>query len=312
MISRRSIRIKLMQGFYTYEKSSDLTEDKLLYICMQSINRFNALMLFNLYIVENTCAYVKDYTDSLRTLKTRKISDIELSLRVFENNIIRFIQNSSNYHTTCKTEHFDKKFDSDLFRKYFLELKNTDSYNKYLLSNPADLKEDYYIFNELYSHIILADKDFDGIMEDIYPEWADDKHHIKSIVLDIFKQLGNGTQPNLKESIDNRDKSFVESMINSYVYHHTAINEHISKRLKNWDEERVAELDMIIIRQGVCEFLYQPEIPVKVSINEYLEIAKQYSTPKSSEFINGILDGILKDLRDQNLVKKTGKGLVES
>ncbi len=311
MISRRSIRVKLMQGFYSYEKSPETKEDKVLATCLQSISRFNSLMFFNLFIIEKTCSYVKGYVDNLRNLRTRKIAVEELSMRIVENDIIGFIQQSNAYSAISKNENFESKIDSDLFRKYFLELKNSQSYQKYIISNSSDPKEDYYLLHELYTHIITADKDFDSIVEDIYPEWADDKHHIKSIAIDILKQVSNGTKPNLDELMTQADKSFVENMINSYVFHHSEIGEHIKKRLTNWDEERVAELDMILLRMGVCEFMYQPEVPVKVSINEYLEIAKNYSTPKSSDFINGILDRVLKDLRDLNLVVKTGRGVVE-
>jgi N utilization substance protein B len=250
--------------------------------------------------------------ENLRTIRSRTIADEEMSQRIIENDIIRYIQLSDAYTNICKSEKFESKIDDDLFRKYFLELKNSPSYHKYILSDSTDLKEDYYLLHELYTQIIIADKDSDSLIEDLYPEWADDKHHIKSLALDTLKQISNAAKPNLNELIPPSDKYFVESMVNSYIFHHTEIGELIKKRLTNWDEERVAELDMILLRMGVCEFMYQPEIPVKVTINEYLEIAKNYSTPKSSEFINGILDRLLKDLRSLNLVVKTGRGVVES
>lgn len=312
MISRRSIRVKLMQGFYSFEMNPTTSEEKVLSGCLESISRFNALMMFNLFIIEQTCNYANEYTDMLRSLRTRKVRDEELSTRISENALIQQIRKAPSYLKALKDEHFELKFDSDLFKKYFTELKNSDSYSKYIALGSEDLKDDYYIVQELYTHIIMADKDLDGLIEDMYPEWADDRHHIKSIITDILKQLSNQTTPNLNEMISAQDRNFVQSMVNAYLFHHNEITDYIKKRLTNWDEERVAELDMILLRMGVCEFIYQAEVPVKVSINEYLEIAKQYSTPKSSEFINGILDRVLKDLRAENRVLKTGRGVVES
>lgn len=300
-----------MQGFYMYEKSPDFTVEKITAHVLNSVNRFNTLLHFNLYLIENTCRYVIDYTDTLRSLRTRKVNDYELSRRILENPITQFIAHSATIKKSRKTEHFDQKIDPDLFRNYFLKLKDKDSYRKYIQLITNDSKDDYYILLELYHHIILADEDFDNMMEDIFPEWNDDKHHIKSIVADILKQVSQSGTADVESGINASDKQYAAQMVDRYIHHHDEMLEHIKKRLNNWDEERLAEIDLIILLMGVCEFMYQPEIPVKVTINEYLEIAKNYSTPKSSEFINGILDKVLRDLKEKNLVRKTGRGLVE-
>ena len=128
MISRRSIRVKLMQGFYSFEMNPTTSEEKVLSGCLESISRFNALMMFNLFIIEQTCNYANEYTDMLRSLRTRKVRDEELSTRISENSLIQQIRKAPSYLKALKDEHFELKFDSDLFKKYFTELKN--SFNK--------------------------------------------------------------------------------------------------------------------------------------------------------------------------------------
>jgi N utilization substance protein B len=301
-----------MQGFYTYEKSPDTSIEKITANVMKSIQRFNTLLHFNLYLIESTCRYVIEYTNVLQNLRTRKVTQQELSKRILENPIIHFISHSDAVQQSRKVELFDNKIDSDIFKKYFFQLKDKESYKKYIQLDNQDTKDDYYILLELYNHIICADKDFDNMMEDIFPEWNDDKHHIKSLVADTLKQLAQKGTADIETGINKSDIEYTKLMVERYIHHHDEMLAHIKARLNNWDEERLAEVDLIILLMGVCEFLYQPEIPVKVTINEYLEIAKNYSTPKSSEFINGILDKVLKDLRDKNLVVKSGRGLIEN
>ena len=164
----------------------------------------------------------------------------------------------------------------------------------------------------IYKHLLLDSVEFEQLMEDKNIFWYDEKIPIlKSLekVFESYEKNGQITYPEASKNAED-DLKMAEEIANNYFEHQTAIQECINVYTPGWESERITKTDFILLTMALCEFRYMPMIPVKVTLNEYIEIAKMYSTPKSSKFINGTLDKILTDWKEENLINKKGRGLI--
>lgn len=303
-----------MQALYSYEKDHSFKADQLKKKTETSIQNFYRLYIVNLYILTKSIEYVNTIVQQNATKHIAVEGDKDLSVRLFHNPIIQRIVLDPNFIEYVKKDKLDLRIEDSIFKKYFNNLLARNSYKKYNKLESTDIADDYYLLSELYTDVIIADEDFDSIMEEIYPSWADDKAAVIALVNTTLIALKD--KPNKKginaPSGFREEIKLANELIDVYFNHGDEFIELIKPRLKNWDEDRIAEVDMLLMKMGVSEMLYQPEIPLKVTINEYLEIAKLYSTPNSSDFINGILDSVLKELKTTNRLQKTGRGIVEN
>jgi N utilization substance protein B len=191
------------------------------------------------------------------------------------------------------------------------DIKQSQLYRNYMVSKKTSYAEDKDFVVAMFSELIAPNDKLYEYLEDNKLTWVDD---IPLVNTHILKQL---KQVNEKETFivsklykDEEDQEFVSLLFKKTVLNEIALAKEYIDKTPNWDAERIAELDTIILKMAICEFLKFPSIPVKVTINEYLEIAKEYSTPKSSIFINGILDNLVKEFNSENKIQKTGRGLI--
>ncbi|MFT3794260.1 transcription antitermination factor NusB [Flavobacterium sp.] len=192
------------------------------------------------------------------------------------------------------------------------ELKQSDLYKKYMSNRKNTFEEDRDFVADVFEMIAANDKLYD-YLEDYRLTFVDD---IPLVNTQIIKQLraiksekdDSFRVPKLYK--DTEDKEFVSNLFRKTVLNEAELSKEYIDKTPNWDTERIAEIDTIILKMAICEFLKFPSIPVKVTINEYLEIAKEYSTPKSSIFINGILDNLVKEFETNKKLLKTGRGLM--
>lgn len=193
------------------------------------------------------------------------------------------------------------------------EVKNSELYQKYMHNKVNNFEEDREFIADLFTDVIAPNDKLYEYLEDHKLTWIDDIPVVNTL---IIKQL-RVISPQGKDAFfvpklykDSDDKDFVRDLFRKTVLNDVELAKEFIDKTPNWDTERIAELDAIILKMAICEFLKFPSIPVKVTINEYLEIAKEYSTPKSSIFINGILDNLVKDYQASNKLIKTGRGLM--
>ncbi|MBP6183548.1 MAG: transcription antitermination factor NusB [Saprospiraceae bacterium] len=197
--------------------------------------------------------------------------------------------------------------DEDILRQVYSEFSKSEEYLAYWKEN----KDHQAILLKLLK-VSIANPLFEELLDDYSPAWVDDKSLIIGTLKKIIKALPldgpfyEEYQPD-KELVE----EFGRNMLLRVWNRNEDLTESIGPTLKNWDVNRVATLDMIMLKMAVCEFMYFPTIPPKVTLNEFVEIAKQYSTDKSKEFVNGILDRLMKDLMDAGKINKAGRGLVE-
>jgi len=196
----------------------------------------------------------------------------------------------------------------------FDKLIKSDFYYKYLESTDLSFKDDKDFVSTLYKDIIVSDEKLYSYLEDKNINWVDDLPLVNTIIL---KLINKSKKTNSKKYLlpklykDNQDKIFAKKLLKTTLDNYNKYNKEISKKTKNWDSERIAKLDYIMLNMAVCELVEFKTIPIKVTLNEYIEISKEYSTPKSNIFINGILDSIVKDFIAKHKIIKQGRGLHE-
>lgn len=192
------------------------------------------------------------------------------------------------------------------------DVKQSDLYQNYMAKKAVTFEEERFFVVDMFSELIAPNEKLYSYLEDFKLTWVDD---IPVVNTQIQKQLRHmSADANLMKVPaiykDEEDKDFASALFRKTVLNESELAKEFIDKTPNWDVERIAELDTIILKMAICEFLKFPSIPLKVTINEYLELAKEYSTPKSSLFINGILDNLVKDFQKNNRVNKAGRGLI--
>ncbi|MFY7740970.1 MAG: transcription antitermination factor NusB [Flavobacterium sp.] len=192
------------------------------------------------------------------------------------------------------------------------DVKQSDLYQNYMAKKAVTFEEERFFVVDMFSELIAPNEKLYSYLEDFKLTWVDD---IPVVNTQIQKQLRHMSAdadlikvPAIYK--DEEDKDFASALFRKTILNESELAKEFIDKTPNWDVERIAELDTIILKMAICEFLKFPSIPLKVTINEYLELAKEYSTPKSSLFINGILDNLVKDFQKNNRVNKAGRGLI--
>ena len=312
MINRRHIRVKVMQSVYAMQQSKNddlLKEEKFL--------KHSILKMFDLYVLNiQLLVKVQDLAAKKIELSKKKIlataEDLKPNTKFVNNSIINAIRESvslESYLHVNKLENWD--LDDEYVKIIFDELQKSDLYQKYLDTVENSFKVDKAFVIDFFKEIIAPNEKLADYYEDKMISWVDDIPFVNTwVVKSLSKQKPN--KPFLLGSLykDKDDEDFVSDLFKKTMLHQHTFEEDIAEKTPNWEKERIAEIDMILIKMAITEFLHFASIPVRVTINEYIEIAKDYSTQKSGYFINGVLDKLSKDYLSLKKIKKIGRGLL--
>ena len=310
MLSRRCVRIKVMQLSYSLSRDKDLTIDQATKKYYDSIEDTFNLYLLNLYTIHRICSISLEDLDKRRSKHLPSDEDKKFTAKLFTNPIINSIESNKSLRKKFDKLHFENKADKDFCRKIYTEFAKLDEYKKYVLSESSH-DDHLEILLELYRFCRKNDY-FNEVMEDSYSEWVDDKSLIVGAIKKSLKKLPAEDEFYISFfPEDETIKEFGQELLEQSFENDDELLDLIKPTLRNWDHDRLAVLDMILIKMAITELLNFPTIPTKVSLNEYVEISKIYSTPKSKDFINGILDKILAQLLDKDMIHKEGRGLVD-
>ncbi|WP_299334007.1 transcription antitermination factor NusB [uncultured Psychroserpens sp.] len=195
----------------------------------------------------------------------------------------------------------------------FKAILDSDLYKEYMSTKTSTFKEDKNFVIDMFTEIIAPNDKLYEYFEDKRITWLDDLPVVNTAILKLLKKVkasseGNFFTPKLFKDLEDRD--FGLELLKKTILNQAAFNIEIATKTKNWDADRITQIDTVLMQMAICEFQKFPSIPIKVTINEYLEIAKEYSTPKSSNFINGILDKIIKEYTSEGKLNKIGRGLL--
>lgn len=314
MLNRRFLRIKIMQALYGYfrdEQADIRTAEKNLFT---SIEKSYDLFLHLLSFLGNLHFSARIALEEGRGKHLPTREDLNPNQKFINNTILVAISASKAINQEFSKRAVSWQNDQDLVRKIFSELKTADFYRKYMASPESSFAEDRKLIKRILSDLLYEHELFNFWFEERNIHWSDDLHFAFVFLnkwLDSLESAEDVKLPPLyRDPVE--DKKFVEDLFRKTIVHTEEFDRMIDKHTRNWELERIATLDILLMKLALGEILFISNVPVKVSMNEYIDLAKEYSSPQSGRFINGVLDKMVAELKAENKIQKTGRGLLES
>jgi len=312
MLSRRNVRIKVMQALYASSRDPDLKESQVLGLFRRAISKSFETYLFNLALLRRVIQYAhKDEARKKAKLRPSE-EDLTFTAKLATNPLSKSLLESADLNQLLKTHKVNPGgVDADAIRRFYVDFAETAEYHAYLYAGAEDAPSHQKILLGLYKHC-LSNEIFEEIIDDHYPSWTDDKSLVIGAVKKTLKALPFSEESlNKFRPTEEAVKEFGEELLLNTLRRDGELLAIIEPTLQNWEPERVAIIDMILLKMALCELLIFTSIPAKVTLNEFVEISKLYSTDKSKDFINGILDRLMKQLKKEGRIKKEGRGLMD-
>ncbi len=274
----------------------------------QSLESSQKLYLFNLYSLIRTAQFAVEDTERKKAKYLPSEEDKKFSAKLYENEVFQSLAKQKALQELFEEMELDSLLEEDIARKYYKTFAKTQEYKDYVYKGegiPAHREAVLAMYR-----ILVKTEIFEESMEDHFATWEDDRSLIVGAVKKTIKALPQTPElyrtfrPDYEASVE-----FGEAMLEKVIEEESDLEGIIAPALENWDVERVANIDMILLKMALCEFMHFSSIPTKVTLNEYVEISKMYSTDKSKDFINGILDKLMKQLKEEGKIQKSGRGL---
>ncbi|MCX6234383.1 MAG: transcription antitermination protein NusB [Bacteroidetes bacterium] len=317
MLSRRQLRIKVLQAIYAYIQleNNDLAlgEKEL----MRSINKLQELFIYQLSFIIEIFDFARKMIEQGKLKMLPADEDINPNTKFIDNKVISQFIINRDYNKKTDQLKISWKDEEEMVRRVFQSIRQSQEYKEYMESEQHSYQEDKDILLELFRKYIIPYESLEGYYEEKSIYWASDYPVINIHVIKCIKDVdetwnehsflpSSRDEDNEDEALDFARQLFLKTILKGNEY-----EKMIAEKALNWESERIALLDMILLKMAISEIIDFPSIPIKVSFNEYIEISKEYSTPKSKVFINGILDKLIAELREKNMIHKSGRGLVE-
>lgn len=307
MINRVLIRIRVVQIVFSYSQSETIelkkAENELLFSLQKSYDLYHYLL--SLLIVLTDLYEHRVYARKSKLLPTDE--DRNPNMKLLENKFLLQLRDNKQLAEYIKERPFNWA-DQDAFTRYLLDtILASDIYKEYLADTTNSYDADREFWRKVFKHIVCTSEDLYNLLEDESLFWNDDVEIVESFVIKTIKRFEeqNGADQELLPMFkDESDREFAVKLLRETLYNAKEYRESIDKYTQNWESERIALMDMVIMQIAMSELVNFPSIPVNVTLNEYIDIAKAYSTSKSASFINGILDAIVKELREKKVIIK--------
>ncbi len=314
MLTRRHIRVKVMQSLYAFNQSENdnlASEEKFL---LKSMEEMYDLFVLQLSLLTEIKAHAETFLERSQQKHLATQEDKDPNRKFVQNSVFEILEQNTQLEQIIddrKLNHW--KFDDEYVAILWNEIKESDAFADYMETRDNSFKEDKDFILAVFKKVIAPNDKIYDYFEDKKLTWLDDLPLVNTAVVKMLQKLKETASPEDKlpklfKSID--DKEFAVNLFRKTYLKDAKLSEEMQGKTPNWDKDRIAEIDTVLIKMAICEFLEFPSIPVKVTINEYLEISKEYSTPKSSIFINGILDKLSKEYKTDGKLNKIGRGLM--
>ena len=310
MLSRRNIRVKVMQSLYALDRDAELTFDKVLKNYRVSLEQSFDLYLFTLKFFYDVLQHALTDEFARHSKHLPSADDRKFRALIVNNPLISSLKENHFFQVKYRSSKL-ASIDQDIIRRIYYDFAKKKEYLEYATSQNLRQEDHSNMLLMAYKHF-NNNETFTEILDDNFGNWTDDKSLIIGTIKKTIRDLpveGDLFQKYVP-STETTDDFGIE-LLNNVRKKNTELEEIIHPTLKNWDADRVAVLDMILLKMAVSELVIFPSIPKKVTLNEYLDLSKLYSTDKSKEFLNGILDRLMKELSKSGKIVKTGRGLNE-
>ena len=302
MISRRNIRVKVMQTLYTLETlepgEQEVNKKVGSTILNDKLNRSLDLFVISILYVARAAQYAETDAHQRASKYLTTKEDLSVSTKIAGNEFLWDILSNQTFTEKIKESKLEHYLEQEWVRKIYHLLAASDEYKEYIAEPAREPRKEKAIMKFLWEKTILGNEALMEYFSEELPGWEDDQEMTLMLMENFFK---SNSKINYLSLISTEKKEYAHSLMHTVMDKKDFCMELIQPKLINWDAERVALIDL---RMGVCELLYFPTIPTKVTITEYIEVAKLYSTPQSGQFVNGVLDNILKDLEREDKIRK--------
>lgn len=306
MINRELIRIKVLQLTYAYyqngNKVLDVAEKELMFSLSKAYHLYHHL----LSLVVAVSKEARKHYD-VETAKATREGTPMPSAKFANNRLALQIEENHQLNEFISTQNQAWEDDIDFVRRLYSQIVQSTIYNEYMASDEDSYDADKEIWRKIYKTLIMNNEDLDAVLEEKSLYWNDDKDIVDTFVLKTIKRFDANSTPEqelLPEFKDEEDRSFARKLFRYTILNADQYQKYMSETSRNWDFSRLAYMDIVIMQIAIAEIINFPNIPISVSINEYVELAKIYSTPKSAGYINGMLDSIARHLINTGVVLK--------
>lgn len=320
MLSRRNVRVKVMQLLYAGRQDAALTPGLVVEAFAQAVDASYVALLFELYAYVHVLREAREEQIRRGRRLRKTAADDAFRPHLYDNPVVLALANAPELAKAAERYHFNELLDGERLRGFYEQARAFDGYEDYASSEAPSREQ--HLSAALKAHkALMNDEGYNDYLEDRFARWELDKSLVVGAAKKILKSLPDAAldeeqkprKPFLLAYRPSREtvEGFGRHLLGFVLRDDHRLLALIRPVLQNWDAERVAVLDMVLLKMALGELLEFPQIPPKVTLNEYVELAKTYSTDKSKEFVNGVLDALLRNLRKEGLIVKEGRGLVE-
>ena len=294
--------MKVMQTIYTVttlEKEVKPGEPQK--VLQEHFDQTRSLLIYLLYFISEIARYSETAAHQRASKHLPSAEDLNVNTKIANNEVLVKLLHDNALMEQFRKEKPELVADKELLKRTYLQLVQTPEYKAYISKPERDRSEEKKIIEFILNDLLLANESFVANTEENFSNWDDDGELVVQLLLGYLQKPGSY---NFKQMMSADKELFAKNLLQTVLEKGEHLQTLIIPKLKNWDPDRIALLDMIMMKMGVAEFLYFETIPPKVTINEYIDLAKDYSTPQSGQFVNGILDNIHKELLAQGKLQK--------
>lgn len=307
MINRTIIRLKIVQLIYAYYQNGgrriDAVEKELMYSLSKAYDLYNYLLCLMVDLTRYAEEVVTEQEEKNRVAHI----DAQISHRLLDNKFVAVLSQNEMLNQFRDNQHLTWMDDRNYLKHLYAAITESEYYSDYMSLEDTSFEDDREFWRRVYKNIIMKDTEIDEILEDKSLYWNDDKETVDTFVLKTIKRFtadSSAEHQLMPQFRDEEDVDYAKRLLDRTIENAGYYQSLISNSTRNWELKRIAFMDLVIMQVAVAEMLSFPEIPVSVTINEYIELAKCYSTPKSHMYINGIIDNIANRLRSEGKLMK--------
>lgn len=319
MLNRRHIRIKVLQALYAAIQSDQTDVYNGQKLLMEKFDKIYDLAIYQMSFMLEIRDFAELRIEDAKKKHFPSQQELDPNTKFIDNALFQQLAANKYYQNKSEALAANWSTEPEMIRKVFLNMVEMDFYKEYMSSTESNYKMDKEFAIQFFEDVILPHESLHALFAEKNLNWADDYNLSAEVVMMIMATYKSGWEEDRplaplfkddKEGGGSQDRSFAKDLFKLVLEKRSEFDELIKPKVKNWEMDRLATIDLILIQMALAEVLEMPTIPIKVSMNEYIDLSKYFSTPKSKVFINGILDHIIADLKTEGKINKQGRGLV--
>lgn len=320
MLTRRHLRTRALLALYTFFQSDTDRIDVVEKQMMQNIDKLYDLFIYQLSFIAEVVNFAEIRSEESKTKFFPTPNDINPNTKFINNRFVKQLESNSDFRKNFDRLKINWSAEQEMVRKMYQIFIESDTYSEFMESPKDSYENDKEIIVLFVKKFLLDFNSLKFYFEEKSIYWVDDYYTVIQFIVkfinswkesyDDFKPLPELFKDDSMSKAD-EDKQFLKDLLRKTIINSKKYEQLITEKAKNWELDRIASMDILIIKMALVEILEFPSIPPKVTLNEYIDLAKMFSSPKSNIFVNGILDKLILDLKNQNMIKKAGRGLME-